>query len=144
MYILHVKFINLLGTNLICLAPSKQRITDSPGHSHPSIISQKPALSWIHQAYSSRSQDRYSLHAYFICLILHFIFLRAGLPRGPNFLLWWCQSSCLINSQSKPRCRNFQLLSCLPGWRHVQWVGGFHRNTRIASMRTVREWKDNH
>lgn len=46
-------------------------------------------------------------------------------------------SKFLTNEQSDgATLHKLELLSCLPGWLHVQWVGGFHRNTSIASMRT--------
>lgn len=102
---------------------------------HTTIISQKTFVSWLHWAYRSRSSVSRGVHAYFICFILCFIFLRARLPRGPDFLLWWCQSSCLIN---RATLEKLQPLSCLPAWLHVQRVGGFHRNTCIESMRTAR------
>lgn len=121
-------FLNI--STMFCLAPVHQGITHTLNfailqQSQSYFIPPKSALSWIHQAYSSRSWawDGYSLHAYFICFILRFIFPRAWLPWGPNFLLVWCQSSSLVNSQSQPRCRNFSYFPvCLATWTMSGWI----------------------
>lgn len=113
---------------LICSGQAKQGIIDvlncaTSQQSQLSIISLKTPLSWLHQPHSSRSWDRFSLHAYFICFIFCFIFLRVGLPQEPNFLLGWCQSSWQINSWSKPRRQNFSCFPvCLAGYKNSEWA----------------------